>query len=1116
MTSRIVRAFLATIAIAIVPFSLFAQSRQRPAIEAAAAAQKRADTGPMIDLIVQFRQPPAAAAWSATATMQVSAMQARIAALPERLEQFRRDLGGLDSTSRARVRTDAAAEGSRITYAYSRVLFGAGVHTRRDMIEAIRALPYVASVHVARTFQPMVTDNIIQVGADKVWTARATRGKGVVVAVIDTGIDYTHPALGGGIGSAYKVLGGYDFANQDSDPMDDVGHGTHVAGIIAANSDELTGVAPDASLLAYKCLGPRGGTEDAVIAAVERTVDPDQNGDPSDHADIANMSLGGMAQEDDPVAKAVENATRAGVLFCIASGNGGEYGNIPSPAIATSAITVGAVDGDDDLASFSSRGPSWDFSMKPEVVAPGVFVVSTLPNGKTGELSGTSMAAPHVAGVAALVKAVHHDWTPAEIKSAIVSSAAVLQTEIMDIGAGRIDALKATAASILSSVTTVDFGQVMPDAPMWQSTRQAVLRNVTAQPQTLTATVQGLRNGIVVAVTPNVVTLAPGESKTVTFHIALDNRIVPVPREGSLAFGGQIVWNGGATPFHMPWTAVDASFLTIDIQNNIVPVYVEIMGDHLKRSMLDVYSRVRKYWRYETVDVVLTEDRRLAGNFPVHVAVAESVNVRDASQRLTMDMDEAKYVIDTTAATDPSGGPLVTADRFCLDTFTLSFPGGKRSSVGQYSEEKSFPPFDEVLRVRFTKFSSRVKVYPLTVCSDTDLQQFLVAAHDRFDGLSADFRTSMHQTWAKQRVQFTSERPDNRGLTVAYAAMQFRGKDEEEYYVNGTDGHLMRGTTPNYEMFFTNSSAPEMRLVVATERDVVCAKGGDCPSIGNVWMYPNANGTLVDSDLYLDTSPMAYRARPNETIRLGDTPAFAMGGFGANSSAWVAGASSKGAMGETRISDFYTTKIAAYDDQTGALLGESTGATIYREQRLPLGRYRAETTLPNLIVAGLPAEGKLVVRTDLSKPDRIVPKYTGLRVVDPNDSLTSVLHPGERASLLFSVADEDVAPSGVSLMRLQPREEATLVEYRPHNGGEWRPLPASVVARQYQNNSFLFAGTGTMYRTDLSAVTSSYTGAIDLRLHVEDTNGNSANYTLAPAFVIQETTPPARRRTVGH
>src|SRR5581483_6754015 len=155
-----------------------------------------------------------------------------------------------------------------------------------------------------------------------------------------------------------------------------------------------------------------------------------------------NMSLGGPGAPDDPVSIAVENGVSAGVVFAIAAGNSGGSFTVSAPANAPSAIAVGASDIGDHLAFFSSVGPSGsNQAIKPEVLAPGVNILSAAPGGGTIVHSGTSMASPHIARVAALLKAVHPTWTPAQIKSAIVSTAQILNYDVMQQGGGRVDAL---------------------------------------------------------------------------------------------------------------------------------------------------------------------------------------------------------------------------------------------------------------------------------------------------------------------------------------------------------------------------------------------------------------------------------------------------------------------------------------------------------------------------------------------------------------------------------------------------------------------------------------------------------------------------------------------------
>jgi subtilisin len=230
------------------------------------------------------------------------------------------------------------------------------------------------------------------IGAGSVHASN-NRGTGVKVGIIDTGIDSTHPEL------SANYAGGWDFINNDNDPQDDHGHGTHVAGIVGAvdNGDVDTGVvgvAPEASLYAYKVLNASAsGVYSDVIAALDQAV--------LDGMEVANMSLGSSEDPGQIVHDACDNAAAAGIVLVAAAGNSGKRNgsgdNIIYPARYSSVIAVAATTSSDDRAYFSSTGPDL------ELAAPGYNIYSTIPGGWYGYESGTSMACPHVAGTAALI-----------------------------------------------------------------------------------------------------------------------------------------------------------------------------------------------------------------------------------------------------------------------------------------------------------------------------------------------------------------------------------------------------------------------------------------------------------------------------------------------------------------------------------------------------------------------------------------------------------------------------------------------------------------------------------------------------------------------------------------
>lgn len=246
-------------------------------------------------------------------------------------------------------------------------------------------------------------------------------GAGVNVAVIDSGIDYTHSELSG----AY--VGGHDFVNNDADPMDDNSHGTHVSGTIAAADDGsgVVGMAPGASLYGLKVLDASGsGSWSDIIAALQWAVD---NG-----IQVTNNSYGSSGNPGGTVQAAFDNAYNTyGILHIAAAGNAGNCGgngnNVGYPAQYSSVVAVAATNSSDTRACFSSTGPT------VELAAPGVSIKSSVPGGGYAVWNGTSMASPHATGAAALIIASDSTLTNADVRQRLVDTA-------MDLGvAGRDD-----------------------------------------------------------------------------------------------------------------------------------------------------------------------------------------------------------------------------------------------------------------------------------------------------------------------------------------------------------------------------------------------------------------------------------------------------------------------------------------------------------------------------------------------------------------------------------------------------------------------------------------------------------------------------------------------------
>jgi subtilisin family serine protease len=420
----------------------------------------------------------------------------------------------------------------KVKYRY-RLIKGVAGNARPSMVRTLAASDAIKGVyldgltHAAEPARTALSNDTLcpanKINAEPLWS-RGIDGRGVTVAILDSGIDKNHPDLAG------KVVGEKNFVVDDATSDDLLGHGTLVAGIVAgsgaASGGKYKGVAPGANLLNVKVIDKNGdGKISDIIAGMEWALD--------NHADILSLSLGGMnlGETNPPVTMAADNAVDAGAVVCVAAGNrnntkaqgltgasmlagaqanskqidlgkfdisqnngaGKEVllllvvlalppGLIDSPGDGVKVITLGASDSNDHIASFSGSGPTRDGRTKPSVVAPGLSVVSTVPPGLENldyidiyyaKQSGTSLSTPVAAGMAALLLQADPRLTPAGVKAAMILGAKKLNNsqgepyEEYYQGAGRLDANRSF------SLLNASLSGVMPDA--WNAGRWAYL-----------------------------------------------------------------------------------------------------------------------------------------------------------------------------------------------------------------------------------------------------------------------------------------------------------------------------------------------------------------------------------------------------------------------------------------------------------------------------------------------------------------------------------------------------------------------------------------------------------------------------------------------------------------
>jgi hypothetical protein len=458
---------------------------------------------------VTLKQPPLTQAFTALPTRSLAYSsfarpQRLLADTPASrayLDRLRLDQLAVAGRIRAAIpRTD-------VRWHYGVVLNGFAVVVPRNRLDRLSHIPGVDRVWPSITYHVDLDRTPQLIGATTVWgPTLATAGEGMKIGIIDDGIDQTHPFFaprglsyppgfpkGQTAFTTPKVIVARAFAPRTpkyanaTRPFDPTMsfHGLHVAGIAAGDDSTITrtglrlsGIAPRAYLGNYKALTTPSqfglnGNSPEIAAAVEAAV--------RDGMDVINLSAGEVEIEPsrDIVVRAFNAAADAGVISAVSAGNDFAefgFGSIGSPANAAKVITAAASTGghgsaeDDAPAGYSSAGPSpYSLRFKPDVTAPGSDVASAYPMGGFGELSGTSMAAPHVAGAAAVLKQRHPTWAPADVKSALVLTGDPVHSGSTEVGplregGGRIDLVRADRPLVFARPTSLSFGLLRPGA----------------------------------------------------------------------------------------------------------------------------------------------------------------------------------------------------------------------------------------------------------------------------------------------------------------------------------------------------------------------------------------------------------------------------------------------------------------------------------------------------------------------------------------------------------------------------------------------------------------------------------------------------------------------------
>jgi len=298
----------------------------------------------------------------------------------------------------------------------------------KKALKRLQDNPEVKKIYLDKKIYAYLDESLPIIRADYIQSAKVNdinlRGNGQTICVIDTGINYNHEDLGNGWNNL--VIGGYDFVNNDTDPIDDDGHGTHIAGVIASSNDIYKGISPDVKLIAIKSLDSNGtGDTSDIISGIEWCVDNASLYNIS----VISMSLGDMGEYDSSTCpnifdNAIDNAIANNLFVAVASGNDGHSNGISAPACSFNATAVGATDKSDNVWERTNSGNLLD------LLAPGVDIESLNLDEGTITKTGTSIAAPHVAGTAAIIYQYsalkNRSITPEEIQNKLNNTGEII------------------------------------------------------------------------------------------------------------------------------------------------------------------------------------------------------------------------------------------------------------------------------------------------------------------------------------------------------------------------------------------------------------------------------------------------------------------------------------------------------------------------------------------------------------------------------------------------------------------------------------------------------------------------------------------------------------------
>ncbi len=665
-----------------------------------------------VRVIVRFKGPrPAEDGLSAASNRPVPPQAAEFA---HRHSEFGSALATILAKDRSFPTAKAQAQ---ITREFSTVLDGVAATVPRWALPEIRQLDYVQSISddLPVHATPLIIGGTAVSDTESV--ADSITGKGVRIGLLDTGVDYMHSALGGGFGTGFKVVGGYDFVNSDADPMDDNGHGTRLAGLMVGWGETFRGMAPGAELLAFKVLDNNGdGLMSNVLAGIEHAVDPDMNPATADGARVLLLPLTCGGNSDDPLSQAVQSAVANGVVCVVAAGDGGPgYQTIGSPASAPLALAVGACGPGGDILPASSRGPApKTLQVKPDLVARGSCILSTAPGGGYEVVSGTAVAAANAAGAAALMRERFPGRDAGLVQAALANGARDLGRDLWTQGAGEMDVVRSLRPDFAVLPGIADMGLDDRSVDTWIHTAGIYIVGDPGAEPSYTVRPGTLPPGVSVAVKGPYLQQYPPRPIAFSLEFTVNNSQLPLPASGPPLVSGTLIVSSPHDTVSVPFAFAYPGCIDLEVTGPDIPSYIwyHRYGGPSDWTAPNGYVDPWKPWPTKFAErKILPEGLYSVMVICDHWPLSFSWIVRDSVQvkgvtRLSIDEAEACYRIGAELR-DELGRPLDSAKGVSGEYFI--YPRGEEWGMG--ISWGSFPVGSQNSISKSSRTSSRTSVY---------------------------------------------------------------------------------------------------------------------------------------------------------------------------------------------------------------------------------------------------------------------------------------------------------------------------------------------------------------------------------------------------------------------